>query len=97
MTRLKSWTISPVRIFQHKPLKKKNESHRIARQAERRSDFLVHDADRDAGWISHQLACELVAAARRNQRENVTIERATDLTYRAVGAVQCSMLGGMMA
>jgi hypothetical protein len=30
-----------------------------------RSDFLVHDADRDAGWISHQLSGELVAAARR--------------------------------
>jgi hypothetical protein len=86
MTRLKSWTKSPVKAFNTKPVKK-NECHRVAGQAERRTDFLDPHADRDAGWISHQLPGELVAAARRNQRENVMIEPATDLSYRAVGAV----------
>jgi hypothetical protein len=43
--------------------------------------------DRDADWISHQLPGELVTAAGRNQRENVMIDLATDLSYRAVSAV----------
>jgi hypothetical protein len=38
---------------------------------------------------------ELVTAAGRNQRENVMIEPAIDLSYRAVGGVQCSMLAGI--